>query len=183
MTVPFLTLVLALPSAPAPKIERPEAGKLPPRVVWITPAREGKFEMVDTKQEMLPTQKTVTVQEDGQVRRVTQTVMVAVPRTVVRNLDIESVQFYGLDGKKIESKEVRKLLTKDMPALLSVDGKPVDRFYLRLAREGTLVLVVPPSADRPWGEAKPAPGQKLPPQPKPVERKEEAVPVRKLPPE
>lgn len=182
MTVTFLTLALSFLAAPAPapKLERPEAGKPPPRIAWITSAREGKFQLTDTEQKMVLVQRTVTEQVGGQEVKVTRTFMENKPLTVVRKLDVEKVRFYGVNGKQIETKEVRKLLTKDMPILLSADGKPVDRFYLRLAREGTLVLVVPPSAAASGMVGQPVPAQKLPPRPKPdrprVERKEEAVP-------
>jgi hypothetical protein len=72
----------------------------------------------------------------------TWTVLVPVQRQVVQKIDGEKVEIYGIDGKKISPEEVRKLARKTVPALLSADGKPVDPFYLRLAREGTLVIVV-----------------------------------------
>jgi hypothetical protein len=164
MIVSLFTLAVTLPAAPvpAPKSERPEAGKPPPRVVWIAPARDGKFTLVDTVTVYAQVQKQKTVQEGVVARAVTWTEIEARPVMEQRILEIESVNFYGLDGKKIESKEVRKRLTRDMPALMSCDGKPVDRFYLKMAREGTLVLVIPPSAATPREEAKPVPERKRP---------------------
>jgi hypothetical protein len=166
MTVALLTLTLSLPAAPAPKVERPEGPA--PLVVMISPRAEGQVTVLQTEQTMVPVQKVVTVATaDGRTRQVTQTVMVATPRQVMRHVPLEQMQFYGPDGKKMESKDVKKLLTKPMPALLSADGKPVDRFYLRLASKGTLVLVIPPVAGNPpAGNIKIMPAQKLPPPPR-----------------
>jgi hypothetical protein len=36
-----------------------------------------------------------------------------------------------------------------MPVLVSVDGKEVDRFYLSIVREGTLIVVAPSLAGSP----------------------------------
>ncbi|MGH7172293.1 MAG: hypothetical protein ACRELG_18610, partial [Gemmataceae bacterium] len=85
---------------------------------------------------------------------------------VKRQLTLEDMRIYGPDGKKMESKDVKKLLTKPTPALLSVDGRPVDRFYLRLARKGTLVLVIPPPTGIPGKDFKIVPADKLPPRPR-----------------
>ncbi len=97
--------------------------------------------------------------QDGQrVVQVVQTVVVTVPvsKIIKLSLGAEGVQVYGTDGKKLDPKEVQKLAAKPVAALASTDGKPVDPFYLRLARAGTLVLVFPPSAadapDQPKGE-------------------------------
>ena len=167
MTLALLTLTLSLPAAPAPapKVERPEGPA--PRVVMIAPAAEGKLTLQETQTQMVPQQKTVQVTTaDGKVRLVTQTFMAPRSVPVMRIVDLDKVRVFGVDGKKIEAKEVRKLLTQPMPALLSADGKPVDRFYLRLARKGTLVLVVPPTAGKLDGKIVPAPGPKLLPPPK-----------------
>src|SRR5207244_2886620 len=51
------------------------------------------------------------------------------------------VTVYGVDGKKLDATRVR--LPGPTPVLVSADGNPVDPFYLRLAREGTLVIVAP----------------------------------------
>jgi len=170
MTVALLTLTLSLPAAPAPapKMERPEGPA--PRVVMIAPAAEGKLTLVETQTRLVQQQRTVQVTTaDGKVVPVTQTFMVQEPVPVMRIVDLDKVRVFGVDGKKIETKDVPKSLTQPMPALLSADGKPVDRFYLRLARKGTLVLVVPPTEGKFVGKVMPAPAAKL-------------VPPQKLPP-
>ena len=142
MTSTFLTLALLLPAAPvpAPKTTLPKGP--PPRIVSASINSEGGFQFLEWTTEYVQQQRTREVVEGGQVRRVTETVMVPVTRMVERKVDGENVEAYGVDGKKIDRDDVRKLAGKTLPVLVSSDGKPVDPFYLRLAREGTLVLVI-----------------------------------------
>jgi hypothetical protein len=72
---------------------------------------------------------------------------VPVQDLVVARIDGKAVRAYGLDGKEVEPGDVRARVKGPTPALLSMDGKAVNPFYLRLAREGTLVLVGPVAAD------------------------------------
>jgi hypothetical protein len=106
--------------------------------------------MTEVRTEYVPEQRQRTVQVGGQVQTVTETVVVPVQRTFERKLSGEGVEIYGVDGKKMGPEDVRKLARRTVPALVSADGKPVDPFYLRVAREGTPVIVVPtkgPEAD------------------------------------
>jgi hypothetical protein len=171
MTAPFFTLLLSLPAAPAPapKIDPPKGP--PPRITMISAEGEDKFALTVPVYQNIPVTETVTVPDNqGRNVQVQRTVMVQQTRMVKQIMEADKVSFYGLDGKKIEVKDVRKLVPKPVPALVSSDGKPVDRFYLQLAKRGTLVLVLPsPSAAVPGGFA-PAPRplpvekEKLPPQ-------------------
>jgi hypothetical protein len=142
MTSTFLTVALLLPAAPAPVPKATLPKGPPPRIVSASIDSEGGFQFVEVSTKHVPQQRTREVVEGGQVRRVTETVMVPVTRMIQRKVDSENVEVYGVDGKKIAPDEVRKLAGKTLPVLVSSDGKPVDPFYLRLAREGTLVLVL-----------------------------------------
>jgi hypothetical protein len=68
---------------------------------------------------------------------------VPVQDVVVAPVDGKAVRAFGVDGKAVDPKDVRARVTGPTVALLSTDGKAVDPFYLRLAKEGTLVLVGP----------------------------------------
>ena len=72
---------------------------------------------------------------------------VPVQDLVVARIDGKAVRAFGVDGKEVDPKDVRARVKGPTPALLSLDGKAVNPFYLRLAREGTLVLVGPVAAD------------------------------------
>jgi len=146
MTSTFLTLALLLPAtlAPAPKATLPKGP--PPRIVSASIDSEGGFQFVEVTTKYVPQQRTREVNVGGQVQKVTETVTVPVTEMVQRKVDGENVEVYWVDGKKLDPEKVRKLAGKTLPVLVSSDGKPVDPFYLRLAREGTLVLVVSPKA-------------------------------------
>jgi hypothetical protein len=127
----------------------------------VSAGAEGTLEILQTTQKSVPQQVTEQTQVGNRLVPVTKTVTVSIPmQQIIRvSLDDKGVQVYGADGKKIDPKDVGKRIAKPVPALLSADGKPVDPFYLRLAREETLVLVIPTP------EAAPAP---KPPAAKPV---------------
>jgi hypothetical protein len=52
------------------------------------------------------------------------------------------VQVFDHNGKRLAPNDIPRFL-KSMPVLVSSDGKPVDPFYLRLLREGSLIVVSP----------------------------------------
>lgn len=159
MTSTFLTLALLLPAAPAPAPKAAPPKGPPPRVVAVSVDAEGAPVITHTRTQSAQRQVVRTVLVGGVAQNVTETVNVAVPVTVLLRLDGEGVEVYGTDGKRIDPKDVRKLIPRAMPVLVSADGKPVDPFYLRVAREGTPVIVVP--AKEPQTGAAPK-GEKLP---------------------
>jgi hypothetical protein len=69
--------------------------------------------------------------------------------TTTRSYDLDEVRIYDTAGKKMESKALPGLLTKEIPALASADGKKVDPLHLRLIKEGTLILILPETKLRP----------------------------------
>jgi hypothetical protein len=177
-------MALLLPAAPVPAPKDTMPKGLPPQVVMISAVSEDAIEILQTTQRQVPQQVTEQVNEGQRVVQVTRTVMVSVPvqQMIKLPLDGKGAQVYGTDGKKIDPKDVRKRVTKSVAALLSTDGKPVDPFYLRLAREGTLVIVAPTAG----GEGRPlrknfsAPDQpKKAPVPKPPGEQIERLPVEK----
>jgi hypothetical protein len=62
----------------------------------------------------------------------------------VKQFDRGDVHIFGVDGKAVDSKAVQNLLRgeKKILVLASTDGRKVDPFYLRIIKEGTLVLVL-----------------------------------------
>jgi hypothetical protein len=61
----------------------------------------------------------------------------------VKLLENKDVQISTVGGKAIDSKEAQNLLAEGKTlALASADGRKVDPFYLRIFKEGTLVLVI-----------------------------------------
>lgn len=84
-----------------------------------------------------------TVVQDGVARAVVVQMTEFVTTFRLRTVAGKDVQGYDTSGKKVDADTVRRRLNKDTPVLISVDGKPVDPFYLKLIRPGTLVLVIP----------------------------------------
>jgi hypothetical protein len=129
------TLVLA---APAP-VREPGAPKgPPPRVMTTTTAPDGPQGIETVVIEVVMVNKIVP-QVDG--KEVVVTEKVPVHKTKVLTLDDKGVQVYGSDGKLIDPREVRHRLKRPTAVLVSADGEPVDPFFLRLAREDTLIVV------------------------------------------
>lgn len=160
MTNTLLTLALLLPAAPVPAPKALPKGP-PPRIVSVSIDSEGSFQLLEWTTEYVQQQRERAVVVGGQVQKVTETVRVPVTRMVQRKVDSDSVEVYGVDGKKIDADELRKLAGKTLPVLVSADGRPVDPFYLRLAHEKTLVLVL---SAKGTGPAPAATEEKLKPQ-------------------
>jgi hypothetical protein len=59
------------------------------------------------------------------------------------------VQAHGTDGKPIDAKRLRERLVNGTAVLVSADGRPVDSFYLRLLKDGTVILVIGEKTDAP----------------------------------
>jgi RNA polymerase sigma factor (sigma-70 family) len=66
-----------------------------------------------------------------------------IPIEQVMRVDLDAVPVYDTTGKRVAPKNVTELLKESAPVLVATDGKPVDPFYLKLVKEGTLIFVVP----------------------------------------
>jgi hypothetical protein len=83
----------------------------------------------------------------GQVQKKTVPYTVFVTKLVKVPLDAKDVQVLTPDGKRVGPADVRKLLSRPVPVLVSADGNPIDPFYLQLLREGSLCVVAPELAN------------------------------------
>ncbi len=70
--------------------------------------------------------------------------------------DAGDVRAFDTAGKQVDVKKLARLLAKETPVLVSADGRPVDPFYLRVVKDGTLVLVLPPGRHPPAPAPPPA---------------------------
>jgi hypothetical protein len=57
--------------------------------------------------------------------------------------DLDDVQVIDTKGKKVDPKELTKLLKEETVALASLHGRPVDPLHLRVIKDGTLIFVLP----------------------------------------
>jgi hypothetical protein len=92
---------------------------------------------------------------DGEEQNVTRYELVVEAQE--RRYPAADVEVYDTEGRRLTRKDAAGRLSKRKAVLVSADGREVDPFYLQVAREGTLVLVV--KADRPPAKAAPAPRQ------------------------
>jgi RNA polymerase sigma factor (sigma-70 family) len=76
--------------------------------------------------------------------------------------NLDDVEVFDIKGKKLDKKEVVKLLKEETVALASLSGEKVDPLHLRLIKDGTLVFVLPLPKGGPGAGF---PGQPLPPLP------------------
>jgi hypothetical protein len=115
--------------------------------------QDGSVRLVHTVSEMVPVEVVIKVEVDGRVE-----LRKAVEHRKVQKqvqVQLRGVQLYSPDGRKLDPRDVK--LTGPTPVLVSSDGRPVDPFYTRLAREGTIIIVAPDwdpnlPAPRPKGE-------------------------------
>jgi hypothetical protein len=115
--------------------------KGPPPLKGVARLTDGVIRVYVTTFEVVPEERTVKKKVNGMEVIEKVTVQVPVARTVTRQYKSSDVQVLGKDGKKIDPKDVARLLEKETPLLLSADGKPVDPSYLTKAGERTLVLI------------------------------------------
>jgi len=107
-----------------------------------------------TENRTITTHQTITRIVDG--RTVTEkvpvqqtiAVMVMKParwREIEVKIGTPGVEVRDLEGKEVPAKKLATLLEKETPILLSTAGA-VDPFYLKVAKEGTLVVIAPAPA-------------------------------------
>jgi hypothetical protein len=57
--------------------------------------------------------------------------------------ELKDVRVYNTQGMQVDPRDLPRLLEKMVPVLVSSDGRGVDPLYLRHAKPGTLVLILP----------------------------------------
>src|SRR5437763_14172585 len=160
MTPMLLSLTLALAPAPVEeKITLPSG--LPPQFV-LAVIKDGKCEV--TSPAVVPTTQEETRRRvatvDGKQVQILEKVQVTRYKVQHVTTVLARPLAYDRSGKAVDAKRLATLLAKPTVVLQSVDGKPVDPFYLRTVKEGTLILSMPIS---PLGTAPPPPDTKTAP--------------------
>lgn len=159
MNATLFVSLLAL-AAPAPAAnELPKSP--PPRVGVISIQGNDRPVIMLTQFGMVQRKEKRTVIVEGKQQTQEFTVPVAVP-FMLQPVDGKELQVFGLDGKKIDAKELARTIRGPTPVLVSADGQPVDPFYLKMAKEGTLVLVGTAQNVLPLPEEIPNPPARLP---------------------
>ena len=77
--------------------------------------------------------------------------------------DLNDVQVLDTTGKKVDRKDLVKLLKEETVAMASFGGREIDPLHLRVLKEGTLVFILPsPKAGVLPGGSRPVPGGPVP---------------------
>jgi hypothetical protein len=128
-----LTLTAALSAQDQPKGP-------PPTIMTAQPGKNGVPTIVVPVLEYQPKKVVKEVNVNGRIDKLEEVVYVPVTKHVIIPLDAPGNRVYDVAGKQLDAKALK--LTKATPVLVSSNGQPVDPFYTRLAREGTLVVVM-----------------------------------------
>jgi hypothetical protein len=156
-------MLAAVLNAPAPAEETPAPPKGPqPLVRLVSADADGNvsYRVIYTTYETQTVTRVVNV--NGKQVQVAEQVVVPVMKETMRKVAAKDVQAFDTRGKPLEAKDVAESLKKETIVLVSADGRPVDPFFLKIIKEGTVVLVLPPEK----GDPTPPPG----PPPAPRER-------------
>ncbi len=138
-----------------------------PLIMTANVGKDGKPFIIRTTYRSVAREEVYEVNVNGQIEKRKRVVAVTIPVMTSLQLDVAGLRVYDVDGKQLDANSLK--LTRATPVLVSADGRPVDPFYTRLARPGTLVLVVPGLNE----EAMPLPMAVIPP-------KEKIAPPKKI---
>jgi len=150
LTLPLLALLAG--TVPAEEKEKPPAPAPPPALAIVSLDKEGRFVMPMIMPVNVPVQVQEPVTRNGKTEVITQTVYRTEFQQVVQKWDARNFHVYDTTGKEILFAQLPGLLANPTPVLISYQGPKMDPLYLKVVKEGTLILVPP----------KPAPG--LPPE-------------------
>ena len=159
----LLGILLAAPAPVQEKIAPPQG---PPPSYAIALMKDGKLTLQQSV--LIPENRTETRQRIVIGGRHSNwcpiRVTVVVYRTVLQPVQVDKAQFYDTAGKEIDAPRAARLLSKQQVVLVSADNKPLDPFYLRTVKEGTLIVRRPMTSGPPVAPdlSRPIP-QPLPP--------------------
>ncbi len=136
-----LLLVSAL-LQPAPEPDSDSVKGTPPLIVKAKVEKDSLVSItpvIQTVYQTVERERTV----DGRVVKETVVVPVTVQSTVKKSWDLKKAKITNADGKKIDLDTLRKRLAVETLVVVSADGKPISKGYLKLMRADVLVLEAP----------------------------------------
>lgn len=143
----ILTAALALAApVPMPKADKIAPPSGPPPTFSLATVKDGKLMLLQTVAARTKVTEYVTESRttpDG--RAVTVTIAVPVEKVVQRAelRVVEKAKAFDTAGKEIDARRLAELLKDETVVLISADGKPLDPFYVRALKEGTIILALP----------------------------------------
>jgi RNA polymerase sigma factor (sigma-70 family) len=152
------TAALPRPSAPEaprpPEREPPPIGPMPVTALAVV-GQKGRLRVQMPVPDYVA-RTSYVFEEGGKVARPVTTYALEI-RLQWREYDAAKVKAFDTAGHAVAPEKVKKWLAKELPVLVSVDGKEVAPFYLRVIEPGALVLVVSEPGVAPQAVGGPAP--------------------------
>jgi hypothetical protein len=105
----------------------------------------GTFEMTVTVTKAVPVTKTIVVNVNGRKESRNVTTYEYVQEIRKESLDVKGAEVFGLDGKKIDETTWQKALGSGAVVALTREGQLPHSGYLRVLKEGTLIVVFKPA--------------------------------------
>jgi len=100
--------------------------------------------LVDIVTVFVPFQVKVMVKNGDTIRERVVTEYRPVFKMRTSRYALREVKAYGTDGRLIDARNLPERLAKQIPVLVSADGRPADPLYLQAIKDNTLILVLPP---------------------------------------
>jgi hypothetical protein len=140
MLHPLFALVVLAAPAPDPVVP---AGP-PPQLAVVHLTRDGDLVQRAVVAVAVPVLREKTIIVKGKEVKVTEAATMVEYRTEERTTKVRGLEAYDTAGKLIPAERLPELLARDTLVLISADGKKLDPACLRVIKEGTLILVLPP---------------------------------------
>jgi hypothetical protein len=148
LSLSWMSLSLSvLHAAPVPEEQKPTGPA--PRLLpapQVDDAGQLSFRQVVSQHREEVRTRTVVDPQTGKAVTIAEKVIVPVLIETVQTLNAKEYTAYDVAGNKVEEKAMAEALRRHPLVLVSSDGKKVDPAYLKMFREGTVVLVVTPAA-------------------------------------
>lgn len=134
------------PPSTLPPVQQAEWPAWPPFQIWGAMARLNKNGQVVLKfQKSRSVPVTVTrVLRDGKEVKEKHTFYETVNGWEDQAYDPKDIKLLDSDGKPLDKKELPELLKKERPLLILYGDDKIDSTFLKVIKEGTPILVLPP---------------------------------------
>ncbi len=136
----ILGAALAAPAAPVPRDAAPAPANPAPWVLYLKTDPNGRIQLVSYTSQKVKVSRTVTENENGKpvTRQVEQEITRMVPSSFL--LDEQKAKFTTAAGTELGAVQVMKQTRDGIVVLVSADGKPVDKAWLRAVGDDAVVM-------------------------------------------
>ncbi len=135
-----LGAALAAPAAPVPPGATPAPTSPAPWILYLKSDQSGNIRLITYKTQKVKVTRTIMENQNG--KPVTKTVEQEITRMVPTSfqLDQQSAKFTTAAGTSLDADAILKQARDGIVVLVSADGKPVEKAWLRAVGAGTVVM-------------------------------------------